>query len=217
MVRFIEETTAWVASVMAEKHGVSGVDRLSPRSIRVSRERYPPYVAGIISKLEVVAKDVAEVLTVDPTIDIIINVPSQGTWRGSAIMATLGAKVAFGGMADLQSCIGREHPRNYVKSEYSFIEQGLRQHTKVVGIIREADRLFLIHRRALADLSVVALYEYELTEEHLREASDRYGHFDLVLISNPNGKPTKEAALFAVEKGVELHMFRSLLARLNQP
>ena len=217
MVRPIEETTAWVVTVMAKKQGVVSVEQLSPRSIRVSREQYPPYVAGIISKLDVALEDVGEVLAADPTIDIIINVPAQGTWRGPAIMAAQAARVAFGGMADLQACIGREDPRNYVKNEFSFIERGLRQHGRVVNITREADRLFLIHRRGLTDVRVVALYEYELTAEHLRAARDRYGRFDLVLISNPNGKPTQAACDVANEIGVGLHMFGSLLRRLNQP
>ncbi len=216
MVRPIEETAAWVVAVMAKKQGVVSVEQLGPCSIRVTRERYPPYVAGIINKLNVAPEDVGEVLAADPTIDIIINVPAQGIWRGPAIMATQAAGVAFGGMADLQSCIDREDPRNYVKGEFLFIERGLRQHSRVVSTTREADRLFLIQRQGLADIRVVALYEYELTAEHLRAARDRYGHFDLLLISNPNGKPTPAARDVANQIGVELHMFGSLLGRLNQ-
>ncbi|MBT9471824.1 MAG: hypothetical protein V4514_04230 [Pseudomonadota bacterium] len=217
MARSPEETTAWVAQVMAQKVGVEGVEQHSARSIRVSRSDYPPYVAGIISTQNVTAEDVAEALTIDPTIDIVINVPAQGTWRGPAIMAARAAGVAFGGMGDLQSCIRREDARGYVKPEFGFIERGLRQHDRVSGITREADRLFVIHRGGLVDIRVVALYEYELTAEHLREARDRYGQFDLVLISNPNGKPTQGARDVAVQLGVELHMFGSLLGRLNSP
>lgn len=217
MVRPIEQTTAWVTTVMAAKHGVVIVEQLSPRSIRVSREQYVPYVAGIISKHDVSPEDVGEVLAADPTIDIIVNVPAQGIWRGPAIMAAQAAGIAFGGMADLQSCIGWEDPRTYVKSEFLVIERGLRQHRRVVNIVREADRLFLIHRRGLIDVRVVALYEYELTAEHLRGARERYGHFDLVLISNPNGKPTQAAFDVAKTLGVEIHMFGKLLGRLNEP
>jgi hypothetical protein len=217
MARTIEETTAWVKQVMEGKRGVLGVDKVGERSIRISRAGYPPYVAGIVSKLSVSAQDVRDVLASDPTVDIVINVPAQGMWTGSAIDATRAAGTAFGGMGDLQSCIEREDPRAYVKSEFAFIERALRQHTKVCGITREADRLFLLHRHGAGDIRMLALYEYELTGEHLRTAHERYGRFDLVLISNPNGKPTTGAKSVAEELQVEIYMLGGLLGRLNRP
>ncbi|MGX6999517.1 hypothetical protein [Caballeronia sp. KNU42] len=217
MARTIEETTTWVAQVMAEKAGVLDAEKIGERSIRISRKEYPPYVVGIVSKLSVSAQDVRDVLASDPTVDIVINVPSQGIWTGPAIEATRAAGVAFGGMADLQSCIEKEDPRTHVKSEFAFIERALRQHTKVSGITREADRVFLVHRHGASDVRVLALYEYELTGEHLRTARERYGRFDLVLISNPNGKPTGGAERVAEELGVETYMFGGLLGRLNRP
>ncbi|NHR07912.1 hypothetical protein HA052_22215 [Chromobacterium haemolyticum] len=217
MARTIEETTAWVAQTMAKKQGVLGVEKVGERSIRISREDYPPYVAGIVSKLSVSAQDVRDVLASDPTVDIVINVPSHGIWTGSAIEVTRAAGVAFGGMGDLQSCIAKEDPRAYVKSEFAFIERALRQHTKVSGITREADRLFLVHRHGAGDVRVLALYEYELTGEHLRTARERYSRFDLVLISNPNGKPTGGAKSVAEELQVETYMLGGLLGRLNRP
>jgi hypothetical protein len=201
---------------MREKHGVTGVEQVSDRSIRISRDRHPPYSAGIISKRDVIGDDVQTVLEVDPDVDIIINIPSVGVWQGTGIFATQLAGVAFGGMGDLQSCIAKEDPRSYVKAEYEFIEQGLRHHSRVQNIIREADRLFLLHRNGLPEIRVLALYEYELTTDHLRTARERYGSFDLVLISNPNGRPTQGAANTADALGVELLMFRELLSRLNR-
>ena len=216
MARSISETTAWVAQIMREKRGVNDVDQVSNRSIRVSRDRYPPYVAGIISTWNVTDADVNAVLEEDPNVDIIINVPSAGVWQGSGIVTTRRAGVAFGGMGDLQSCIERENPSDYVKSEYEFIERGLSQHNRIQTIIREADRLFLLHRNGLPNIRVLALYEYELTADHLRTARARYGNFDLVLISNPNGRPTEGASDVAQTLGIELLMFRELLSRLNR-
>jgi hypothetical protein len=201
---------------MREKQGVEGVEQISDRSLRISRNRHEPYVAGIISKRDVVADDVNAVVMENPEVDIIINVPSYGVWQGSGILAAQFAGVAFGGMGDLQSCIGQEDPRSYVKAEYGFIERGLRQHNRVQNITREADRLFLLHRNGLADVRVLALYEYELTADHLRTARERYGSFDLVLISNPNGRPTQGAARLAEALGIELLMFGELLGRLNR-
>src|SRR5687767_6672794 len=105
MARPIEETTAWVAEIMAKKSGVTGVEQLSNRSIKVSRRDYPPYVAGIIAKSDVTHEDVDEVVATDPSVDILVNVPAQGIWRGSGITAANVAGLAFGGIGDLQSCI----------------------------------------------------------------------------------------------------------------
>jgi hypothetical protein len=216
MARPISETTAWVSQIMREKRGVNGVEQVSDRSIRISRDRHPPYVAGIISTRNVTDADVNAVLEEDPNVDIIINVPSAGVWQGSGIFATQRAGVAFGGMGDLQSCIDRENPSDYVKAEYEFIERGLSQHNRVTTIVREADRLFLLFRNGLPEIRVLALYEYELTADHLRTARARYGNFDLVLISNPNGRPTEGAANVAETLGIELLMFGELLSRLNR-
>ena len=192
------------------------MEQVSDRSIRISRDRHPPYMAGIISKRDVVADDVNVVLNENPGVEIIINVPAYGIWQGSGIFAAQVAGVAFGGMADLQSCIGQEDPSSHEKAEYAFIERGLRQHSRVANFIREADRLFRVLRNGLPEVRVLALYEYELSAEHLRTARERYGVFDLVLISNPNGQPTQGAARVAEEFGVELLMWGELLSRLNR-
>lgn len=216
--RPIAQTTAWVAQVVSDKDGVEGVEQLSDRSIKISRRKYPPYRAGIISAYDVTDADVRAVLSVDAEVDILVNVPAQGIWQGTAIAAAADAGRAFGGMGDLYSCIGEEDPRTHVRPEFHFIERGLRQHNRVSEIVREADRLFLLKRTGdLPDLPVLALYEYELTAEHLRTARERYGDYSLVLISNPNGQPTQGARDLAQAMGVEFHMFGSLLGRLNRP
>lgn len=217
MARAPEQTTAWVAGVMKGKVGVLGVDVRTPRSLVVARKDYAPYVAGILAAETVTAAEVADVLQQDPGVEIIINVPGSGLWRGDAIAATQACGIAFGDMGDLMRVIGREDVRGFVRSDYAFIDRGLRQHGRVASVDREADRLYLIHRKGLPDVRMIALDPYELSGEHLREARDRYGAFDLVLLNNPNGKATASANEVAAQWGVEIHKFGPFMGRLNAP
>lgn len=217
MARAPEETTIWVASVMKAKAGVIGVEVRTPRSLVVSRKHFMPFAAGILATQIVTADAVADVLQQDPDVDIVINVPGSGLWRGDGIAATQAHGISFGDMGDLMRVIGREDVRGFVRSDYAFIDRGLRQHSRVTSVDREADRLYLIHRRGLPEIRMIALDPYELSGEHLREARDRYGGFDVVLLNNPNGKPTTSANDVAAQLGVEVHKFGSFLGRLNAP
>jgi hypothetical protein len=43
------ETSEWVADNLRKANGVSNVEILSDQTVRVSRKKYDPYVAGIVS------------------------------------------------------------------------------------------------------------------------------------------------------------------------
>lgn len=212
-----EQATAWVAGVMKGKAGVLGVEVRTPRSLVVTRKDYAPYVAGILAAEIVSAAEVADVLQQDADVDIVVNVPGSGFWRGDGIAATRARGIAFGDMGDLMRVIGHADVRAFVRSDYAFIDRNLHQHDRVASVDREADRLYMIHRNGLPDVRVIALDPYELSGEHLREARDRYGAFDLVLLNNPNGKSTEGANQVAAQWGVEIHKFGPFMGRLNAP
>jgi hypothetical protein len=112
---------------------------------------------------------------------------------------------------------GEENVREYTRREYEFVERGLNQHDRVSGLEREFDRVYLVHRHHLPPVRFVMLNEYELTGDHVRTARSRYGAFDVVLINNPNGKPTSGALAVAEDMGIEIFKWRELLGRLNRP
>ena len=138
-------------------------------------------------------------------------------WTGEAIHAATSRRVAFGGVRDLMSAVSDEDVRSYIRSEYEFVERGLRQHNHVSGFEREADRLYLVHRHVHPSLRFVMLNEYELTADHVRTARDRYGAFKAILLNNPNGSPTTAAREAAKAIGAGIFMWGQFLGRLKSP
>ena len=214
-MRAPEQTTAWVAETIAKITLVQEAVVVGPHSIRIMRDKLAPFVAGVISVPVVTPAIVQLVLDADPSIEILVNVPRESIWTGSAINAAAAMGVAFGGMGDLMSAVSDEDVRRYTRSEYDFVERGLRQHDRVSRLEREADRVYLVHRHGLPPLRFVMLKEYELTGDHVRTARDRYGTFDAVLLNNPNGKPTTGAKEVAKGMGVGIFKWGQFLGRLN--
>ncbi len=146
-----------------------------PILVRIKRDKYAPFVAGIISVPKVTPCIVHSVSNADPTIEILVNVPKNSMWTGFAITAAAARGVAFGSIKDLMSAVSYEDVRRYMRREYDFVERGLRQHTsRVLRLEREADRFSCIGT-SCSPLRVVLLNEYELTADHVRTVRDRYG------------------------------------------
>lgn len=55
-----------------------------------------------------------------------------------------------------------------------------------------------------------------MTGEEVQNAIDKYGKFDAILNTNPNGNPTCRAYTGAGTIGAELFIWRNLIGRLNQ-
>ena len=193
---------------------VQNVEILGAHTIRVTRKQYSPFIAGIVSTDKVMLKTIAPILVDSLEVEFLANIPKDSFWSGEAISALPG--IAFGGLGDLMAAVSIEDVRQYVNSEYRFIEQGLRQHSRVERFVREADRLYLVFRNGLPEIRIIALNEYELTAEHLRTARDRYGNFDAVLVSNPNGEPTVAAKTVADGWNVGIFKWGALFSRLNK-
>jgi hypothetical protein len=192
---------------------------IGPNTLRITRKKYGPFVAGIISVPIVTAESLQPLLDADSEIEIVVNVPKESLWTGTAIAAAAAQGVAFGGISDLMSAVSRnaENVREYTRREYEFVERGLNQHDRVSELEREFDRVYLVHRYHLPPLRFVMLNEYELTADHVRTAQSRYGTFDAVLVNNPNGNPTSGALEVAEDMGIGIFKWREFLGRLNRP
>ena len=218
MARGPESTAAWVAGRVRKLDDVTAVDVLSPNSLRISRNDYPPFVAGVLSEAVVTKAHVEGVLSVAADAEIVVNIPVESKWTGSAIEAARGSRVAWGGLRDLMSVARRDDVRGYERGEYQFAERLLGQFGIVERIEREADRLWILHRKqGLLPLRVIVLSDYELTGDSVRTARDRYGAFDVVFLNNPNGKPTAQAQAVANALGVPILMAGELKGRLSRP
>jgi hypothetical protein len=215
MARSGEQTTGWVAGNISKMPQVHEAAVIGPNSIRITRDDYEPFVAGIISTPLVTAGILQPLFDSDSTIEIAVNVPKESIWTGTAIALSVMHSAAFGGVSDLMSAISHENVREYVRPEYKFVERGLNQHNRVSGLERRFDRVYQIHRHELPSLCFVMLNEYELTADHVRTARCRYGAFDAILINNPNGRATGGALETAQGIGIGIFKWREFLSRLN--
>jgi len=210
------ETINWVAGNLREAGSVSKVEVLSEQVVRVSRNRFSPFVAGIVSAARVEPDVVKPLVNVEFGVEIIANVPKESFWTGGALRLAHSNNIATGGYGDLLRVIGTENVRDSRPKETKFIERGLRQHNRISDFEQIHDRLFRISRNGLPDLTVAMLNEYELTADRLRIARDRYGQFSLAVITNPNGRATSAAEVAAQNMGVKILKWGPFLSRLNR-
>jgi hypothetical protein len=157
------KTTEWVASNLRKAAHVTKVDVLAEQVLSVSRDKYPPYVAGIVSVKCVKVDDIIPLVESKFGVEIIVNVPKESYWTGEAIMLAQVNSIATGSYGDLLRVIDEEEVRAFQQKETTFIERGLRQHDRISNFKREHDRLYHISRDRLPDLKVAMLNEYELT------------------------------------------------------
>lgn len=210
------ETTQWVAGNLREARDVVDVDVVSDQTLRITRCKYAPFVAGVISVIRVEADTVRAVVS-QPDVEIIANVPKESFWTGDALRVASARGIATGSYGDLLRVIGLEDVRSFVPKDIAYIERGLRQHDQIAGFERVHDRIYRIRRNGMPELVVAMLTEYELTGDHLRTARDRYGAFDLAVITDPNGRATGTAAEVAGRLGADVLNWAGFYGRLNRP
>jgi hypothetical protein len=210
------ETTEWVAGNLRKAVRVSKVEVISDQVLRVSRDKYAPFVAGIVSSKRVEANEVRPLVKSDLGVEIIANVPKESFWTGGALRLAHDNNIATGAYGDLLGAIGLQDVRAFQPREIEFVERGLRQHNRISRFERVHDRLYRVSRNSSPDLMVAMLNEYELTADHLRTARDRYGQFSMAVITNPYGKATSTAEESARTLSVEILKWGPFLGRLNK-
>jgi hypothetical protein len=212
----LAETSKWVARNLRKAEGVSKVEVLADQVLRVSRNKYDPFVAGIVSEKCVEADTVRPLVKSKLGVEIIANVPKESYWTGAALSLAEDNNIATGAYGDLLRVIDLEDVRAFQTKETEFVERCLHQHDRISVFERLYDRVYRISRNGLPKLTVVMLNEYELTADHLRTARERYGQFSVAVITNPNGRATTSAHEAAQALDVEILNWGPFLGRLNK-
>jgi hypothetical protein len=213
-----QDTTAWVADRIAETTDASSTKVTSPFTFRVNRkDRLPSFEVLVLSASRVTDDILDPLLEEARSASFVVNVPKNGIWTESGIATARNHDCAFGGIGELMSAIHQklDDVSLFVKKENAFVERGLDQHDNVSHFDQEYDRVYTVHRPGMKSLRVVLLNEYELTAEHVRTARTSYGPFDIVLMTNPNGTPTKDALDTAKTMQVAILAWRQFLGRLG--
>ena len=207
----------WALEKLSKCHGVKAVEPVGDRFIHIIREEYPSFTSAIISEKTVSRPIVNEFIGTAQDFEFISNIPKAAKWSADAIAVAKKHTLGWGGFGDLMSAIGQEIVTDFQRKEYEFVEFGLYQHSKVIGLTRIYDRVFKIHRAGSDFLTVVLINEYELTAEHVRYARETYGDFDEILKTNPNGGTTSVAQEVASNLGVSIFSWGEFLRRLHKP
>ena len=214
----VVRTGRWVAEKIGANSAVQDVEIVGDRILRVRRKC--DAIALGTTAVECVTG--ATLRTLGPEdlgeLSFVVNVPKDSYWAGDAIDHLLHCDVAFGGMSDLHSALAfKPNVRQYRNQEFVFVERALGHHHVVKNMTRVYDRKYVLHRGALPDYTIVLINEYELTKEHVRKARDRYGIFDAILITNPNGGATAQAKEVVKSIGSEVYHIRQLMGRIKEP
>lgn len=152
---------------------------------------------------------------VSEDIEFAMNINKDALYDGSAIQFSQSSPIGLGGLGDLYVAAGEREFRNYLPKETRFILRGLRQHTAVSSITRMNNRLYRVERLSRDPVIVLALNDYDLTADSVRDGIDRFGSCDVILSSNPNCRPSEESLTAAQHCGVRVLKWGQLLGALN--
>jgi hypothetical protein len=213
----------WVATNLRSFPTVTQIEVIGEEFMRIHREdsllgeKPPPFTAGIISAKRVSTAEIDAIAGKGQQLDFVANIPKDGVWEGAAIARAEELSLGWGGIGELMSAVGQPNVRGFEKKEFGFALQSIRQHTNVSSINRLYDRLLVVDRLRHGPLTVILLYEYELTAERIRQARTAYGAFSVIARTNPNGGPTQNAREIAASLGAEILQWGEFLGRLNKP
>lgn len=149
-------------------------------------------------------------------VDFVLNVSREPYITQGALQLAEQGRFSIGGLGDAMRALRDGDTATYLNPEISFILQGLRQHSRVSSVVRLDNRRFETERHGLDSVKIIALDEYELTAEAVRNAIDSFPEFDAILKSNPNGGIADNSFSVASSAGIEIFRWGELLGALNR-
>lgn len=148
--------------------------------------------------------------------DFLVNVPKDSRINASVINSLTSKKIGLGGMGDLFSVLGQKVNWPYTNREVEFIMRGLSQHTKVQSVERLDSRRYKVIRRHLPSVTILALNDYDLSVESVRNGKTVYKNFQAILTSNPNARVSGQAIAVASSMNIKILSWSELLGELNK-
>lgn len=208
-----DSSTIWVAGKLSHEH-VSGVRAVENNLIELEIEEMGPVLVAVMS-LRVAGLANIPATARRPDVDFILNIPKDALFDGDLINFAYNLPVGLGGMGDLLRAVNHKNLRGYICPERKFIFRALSQHDAVSRIEMLNNNTLLIHRHKMAAYQILAINEYEITADVIRDNIQRFGKSRTILVNNPNGRITPEAVDAAKTAGVRIVDIRQLLGALN--
>ncbi len=211
-------TGQWVSEKIRDHDDVLSIEIVESDLIVAKRKgKSSVRIATLSAKGAVTSEYLENAISDKKDVEFIINIPKDCYLTGGAIRFAQSRGIGLGGLGDLMRALRLECVGDYIPPTIEFIERGLRQHDRVSSFERLADLQYRIERTgALPDVLVVFLHEYELVADHIRIARDRYGNFDIVVKTNPNGGLTSSALAVADDLHCKIYKWGEFLGALNR-
>lgn len=215
MTREDSWSAAWACDKLISHSDIAAAAACGTNKIELSvRQLTRPVLIATMSVDVVRSMDLQEVCQTDD-IEFAMNIKKDALYDGSAIRFSESAPIGLGGLGDLYSAANAKEFRRYLPKETRFILRGLRQHTAVSDIRRLNNRLYRVERMSREPMLVLALNDYDLTADAVRDGIDRFGECDVILTSNPNCRPSGESLSAAKYCGVRVLKWGQLMGAIN--
>lgn len=205
----------WVAEKLVATEGLQVVER-TPEGFLVvqSKGRYS-FPVAVLGVQDVIEQSDVEPHFAGPTVPkFVVNVPSKTLWSGNAIRRIHAASAAFGTLGDIARAAATEDAGSYRDKNMGFFINAMRQHGNVSGVSYVYERVFRADRKIGSSLTVAVIDAYNMSAEDVRNARDRFGHFDIVVKSSSHGSITHQADAAAKSMGADALTFGQLMGWL---
>ena len=207
--------TDWVASKINPEDGLTVVGRTPEDLLLVQFQGNEPFPVAAIGLQDVILpQNIQPLLLYAPKPQFIVNVPSKALWSGEAISLINAAPAAFGTLGEIIKAAKSGDVPRYRNKNWEFFEKAIRQHSHVDAVTRIYDEVFEVHRRNGTSLKIALVNGYHLSAEDVRNARDRFGHFDIAVKKNNYGSITDAAEQAAASMDVQAVTFKGLMQAL---
>ena len=212
-----QNVTDWVAQRLREIDSLEIVGRTSEDFLIVrSKDEYTFLVAVLGLRNLIGQSDLEPLFTGANKPQLIINVPTDTLWSGSAIHYIHAQCAAFGSLGDVSRAACTGDAGSFRDGNMGFFINAMKQHTNVFDVSYVNDRVFEVDRINGANLTVAIIDAYNMSAEDVRNARARLGNFDVVVKSTSYGSITSQAKEAAHSMGAEALTFRDLMGRLSR-
>ncbi|NNC09406.1 hypothetical protein HJC10_42175 [Corallococcus exiguus] len=207
--------TDWAADKLTTKENIKSVNRTPENFLVVrSKDGYTFLVAVLGVQNVIELPDVEPLFAGATKPQFVMNVPSKTLWSGAAIRFIHAASAAFGTLGDISRAAATKDAGSYRDKNMGFFINAMKQHSNVSRVSYVYETAFNIDRKFGKSLIVAVINAYNMGAEDVRNAKDRFGHFDVVVKSSNYGSITPQAEAAANSMGAQALTFSELMGRL---
>ncbi len=211
-----QTTFEWIIDKLDDNKNISSSEVISNSLLKINRIEGQKTIKIIkITLSEINLTDIKSILD-NQDVDFILHTVKEPWIQGSIFEFLNKKKKVIGGFGDLFRVLRQNNNHPYIPPQVHFITRGLKQHTKVSSVKKLDNKRYEIERYGLETVTIIALEDYDIGIESVRNAINQFNKFDAILKSNPNGGITTSAENLADSINIKVFKWGELLGILNR-